>query len=338
MTTTSGDDRSNLLVEVRGLCKHYPLPRSAGDILARRQAAIQAVSDVDLQIATGETVGLIGESGSGKSTLARVMLRLVPPTAGSVRFDGTDLLALRPAQLRRIRARMGVVLQNPYGAVNRRRPVRAIVAEPLLAHRVGTKRERASRVQAALEMAGLPSGFADRFPAELSGGQLQRVGIARALVLSPQFVVADEPTASLDVSIRAQIINLFADLKAQLGLAMLFISHDLGTVSYLADRVAVMYLGRIVESASAAALERSPLHPYTQALIASIPRPDPDQRSAVPPRGQIPSPLSPPPGCPYHPRCPLAMSVCRLRRPPLEEKASGHLAACHAVPAARAVS
>jgi len=315
------------LLEAESLEKRYRLPGGS-----RRQPRwVHALGGVDFSVAVGETVGVIGESGSGKSTLGRVLLALEPPTAGQVRFLGRDLQALRPAELRRLRRRMAMVFQNPFAAVNRRRRVLAIVSEPLVVHRIGDEAERTARARAALRQAGLPGGLEDRFPSELSGGQLQRVAVARALVLQPDLIVADEPTASLDVSVRAQVINLFSELKAELGLAMVFISHDLGTVSYLADRVVVLYLGRVVEVGPMAELERAPLHPYTQALISAIPVPDPDVRRAPSVRGQVPSAVDLPSGCAYHPRCPFAEERCRSERPVLRDVAPGRRVACHLV-------
>jgi oligopeptide/dipeptide ABC transporter ATP-binding protein len=315
------------LVEAKGLEKRYRL----GGGSRRQPLFVHALSGVDLSVAVGETVGVIGESGSGKSTLGRVLLALEPPTAGEVRFDGRSLQALRGEELRRLRRRMAMVFQNPFAAVNRRRRVLSIVSEPLLVHRIGDDEERSARARTALRQAGLPGGLEDRYPSELSGGQLQRVAVARALVLEPDLVVADEPTASLDVSVRAQVINLFADLKVELGLAMVFISHDLGTVSYLADRVVVLYLGRVVEVGPMADLERAPLHPYSQALISAIPSPDPHLRHAPAVRGQIPSAVDLPSGCAYHPRCPFAETRCRTERPELRQVAPGRWAACHLV-------
>lgn len=323
----TGEAGRHPLVEARGLEKRYRLPGGS-----RRQPLwVHALSGVDLTVAPGETVGVIGESGSGKSTLGRVLLALEPPTAGEVRFDGRSLQTLRGEELRRLRRRMAMVFQNPFAAVNRRRRVLSIVSEPLLVHRIGDEGERTERSRRALRQAGLPGGLEDRYPSELSGGQLQRVAVARALVLQPDLVVADEPTASLDVSVRAQVINLFADLKVELGLAMVFISHDLGTVSYLADRVVVLYLGRVVEVGPMADLERSPLHPYSQALISAIPAPDPHQRHAPGVRGQIPSAVDLPSGCAYHPRCPFAEARCRTERPELREVGPGRWVSCHLV-------
>lgn len=317
------------LLAVTGLCQHFPMSRG---LLRRDRPVLRAVDDVDLTVGRGETLGLIGESGSGKTTLGRTMLRIAEPTAGRITFDGEDITHLRGRGLRVLRRRMQMVFQNPYSAVNRRMRIAEIVGEPLRVHGVTDAGERRARALDLLDRVGLAGGLAGRYPHEVSGGQLQRVGIARALVLDPDLVIADEPTASLDVSVRAQVVNLLADLKAQLGLTLVFISHDLSTVSHLADRIAVLYLGKVVEIGPKRALEREPLHPYTTGLIASIPRAHPTaRRDFAPPLGEIPSPLEPPSGCHYHPRCPLAMPVCRERYPALEEKAPGRHVACHAV-------
>jgi oligopeptide/dipeptide ABC transporter ATP-binding protein len=296
---------------------------------------VYAVDAVDLAIEPGAAVGLIGESGSGKTTFGRTLLQLYPPTGGRIYVDGQDVTGAQGQVLRTLRRRMQMVFQNPYAAVNRRKTVGDIIAEPLAIHAIGTSTSRRMRARELLDLVGLSSAFMARYPHEVSGGQLQRVGIARALALEPDFIIADEPTASLDVSIRAQVINLLADLRIRLGLTLLFISHDLSVVSYLCERVAVMYLGKIVEVGPKTQVEQRPLHPYTRALLSSIPRPDPRERRLLSaPLGEIPSAVNRPPGCHYHPRCPLAMPVCFVTYPPLELKAPGHSVACHAVPAA----
>ena len=322
------------LVETRELRQHFPIAQSPlGRVLRRKREALYAVDGVSLSIERGEVLGLIGESGSGKTTFGRTLLQLYPPTGGSIHFDGADITGLDGHDLLPLRRRMQMVFQNPFAAVNRRKTIRQIVVEPLDAYRVGTRTSRFERVRELLDQVGLGEAFLDRYPHEVSGGQLQRVGIARALALKPDFIVADEPTASLDVSVRAQIINLLADLKADLGLTVLFISHDLSIVSYLAQRIAVMYLGKVVEVGPKVAVETGALHPYTIALLSAIPRPDPRQRRLYSaPVGSVPSAINRPVGCHYHPRCPLAMPVCREQYPPLEEKSPGHWAACHAVP------
>jgi oligopeptide/dipeptide ABC transporter ATP-binding protein len=295
---------------------------------------VHALDEVDLAVDRGEAVGLIGESGSGKTTLGRTILQLYPPTGGHIYFEGVDVTGARGSSLRTLRRRMQMVFQNPYSAVNRRKRIGDIVEEPLRIHRIGSARSRAQRSRELLDLVGLPVAFESRYPHEVSGGQLQRVGIARALALEPDFMIADEPTASLDVSIRAQVINLLADLRTRLGLTLLFISHDLSIVSYLCERVAVMYLGKIVEVGPKAEVEREPLHPYTRALLSAIPRPDPrERRLQSAPLGEIPSAVHRPSGCHYHPRCPLAMPQCATRYPPLELKAPGRWVACHAVSA-----
>ncbi len=319
------------LVRVEGLRQHFPLRRMP----FQRRRLVYAVDGVDLGIQRGEVVGLIGESGSGKTTFGRTLLQLYPPTGGRIYFDGQDVTGAQAHTLRNLRRRMQMIFQNPYSAVNRRKTVGDIISEPLAIHALGDAASRRARAGELLELVGLSSIFMTRYPHEVSGGQLQRVSIARALALEPDFIVADEPTASLDVSVRAQVINLLADLRTRLGLTLLFISHDLSIVSYLCERIAVMYLGKIVEVGPKSEIEQRPLHPYTSALLSAIPRPDPrDRRLTSAPLGEIPSAVDRPAGCHYHPRCPLAMSVCRVEYPPLELKAAEHWVACHAVPSA----
>ncbi|MCE9672747.1 ABC transporter ATP-binding protein [Myxococcus stipitatus] len=315
------------LLQVEGLQVHFPI---RGGLLGRVRGAVRAVDGVSFDVARGETLGLVGESGCGKSTLGRALLRLVQPTAGSVWFDGQDLTRLSPRALRPLRRRMQLVFQDPYASLNPRMTVRDILGEPFDIH--GLARgpgEREREVLSLLDAMGLPREAMGRQPHEFSGGQRQRLCIARAIALRPDLVVADEPISALDVSIQAQIVNLLVDLQRERGLTYVFIAHDLNIVEHVSTRVAVMYLGRIVELAPARSLYRRPRHPYTQALLSAVPVPDPAtsrRRLLVP--GEPPSPLAPPPGCAFHPRCPHAMERCRREAPPLYPLDSGHAAAC----------
>ena len=293
---------------------------------------LRAVDGVSLEIAAGETVGLVGESGCGKSTLGRAVLQLVRPNAGRIEFEGVDLCGLSDAQLRPYRRKMQMVFQDPFSSLNPRLTVGQAVAEPMLVHGLAQPAELPAQVAELFELVGLAANTVNRYPHEFSGGQRQRVGIARALAARPAFLVCDEPVSSLDVSIQAQIVNLFEDLRAQLGLAYLFVSHDLAVVRHLSDRIAVMYLGRIVEVASKQDLYLRPLHPYTRLLLDAIPttnRAFEQQRAPQIVQGEVPSPLNPPPGCPFHPRCPQAMAVCREQVPAGRASGDGHWVACH---------
>jgi len=320
------------LVEVRGLRTHFPVRRG---LLLREVGAVRAVDGVSFSIREGETLGLVGESGSGKSTTGRTLLRLERATDGQVLFDGTDLTALRAAELRRARRDMQMIFQDPYASLDPRMRVGGAVREPLDVHGIGDPAERNARVTELLERVGLEADFARRYPHELSGGQRQRVGIARALATGPRFVVADEPISALDVSIQAQIVNLLSELKEDLGLTYLFIAHDLAMVHYISDRVAVMYLGRLVEVGGRDDVFDRPLHPYTRALISAIPTPDPDVESArrTPPlEGDVPDPAAPPSGCRFHTRCPFATELCTREEPKLREPTPAdppHQVACH---------
>jgi oligopeptide/dipeptide ABC transporter ATP-binding protein len=313
-------------LDVERLAVHFPIRRG---ILRRVVGAVRAVDEVSFRIGRGETLGLVGESGCGKTTTGRAILRLVEPTGGRVRLDGTDLTHLPGRALRGLRRRMQIVFQDPYGSLNPRLTVRAILEEGLVIHRMGDAAERQRRMRDALDRTGMPATSLDRYPHEFSGGQRQRIAIARALVLEPEFVVLDEPVSALDVSIQAQVVNLLADLRRDLGLTYLFISHDLSVVEHLSDRVAVMYLGRIVEMASAPQLYAGPLHPYTLALFSAVPSVDPARRrTRIVLSGDVPSPARPPAGCRFHPRCPLAEADCRTIDPPATEIA-GHTVHCH---------
>jgi oligopeptide transport system ATP-binding protein len=316
------------LLEVEDLAKHYEVKR--GLVFGRSVGAVKAVDGISFTVERGETLALVGESGCGKSTTARLVLRLIEPSGGSVRFEGTDITEMRGEPLRKLRRRMQIVFQDPFASLNPRMTVGDILEEPLLVHGIGDKASRRARVNQLLGLVGLAPYHVQRYPHEFSGGQRQRIGIARALAVEPALVVCDEPVSALDVSIQAQVVNLLKDLQARLGLSYLFIAHDLAVVKHMADRVAVMYLGRIVEIAGKEALFANPRHPYTRTLLAAIPRPDPHREMARQiPGGDVPSPMNPPPGCHFHTRCPFATERCREESPSLRAMADGHKVACH---------
>jgi peptide/nickel transport system ATP-binding protein len=318
------------LVELRQLTKHFPV---RGRLFGPRQS-VRAVTGVDLTVSRGETLGLVGESGCGKSTLGRLILRLLQPTSGEVWFDGERLDTLTPPALRRKRRAMQIIFQDPYGSLNPRMRVGAIVGEGLAIHGLARGDAQKRRVLALLDRVGLRADVYDRYPHEFSGGQRQRIGIARALAVAPKLIVADEPVSALDVSIQAQIVNLLQDLQADFDLTYVFIAHDLRVVEHISHRVAIMYLGRIVELAESVALYRNPRHPYTRALLSAVPIPDPAaHRERLVLAGDVPSPITPPPGCAFHPRCPHAEARCRAERPKLLSGHDGHAVACHVFPA-----
>ena len=321
------------LLEVRGLAMHFPI--SEGIVLARKIGNVKAVDGVDFTIKRGETLGLVGESGCGKTTTGRCILRLERPTAGQILFDGRDISRLEPKAMVALRRRMQVIFQDPYSSLNPRMKVGDIVGEPIKVHGVEPDAgRRRARVRELLSVCGLDPKFTDRYPHEMSGGQRQRVGIARALALDPEFIVCDEAVSALDVSIQAQVVNLLEDLRERFGLTYLFIAHDLSVVRHLCQRVAVMYLGRIVEMAECDELFDNPLHPYTQALLSAVPVPDPRieaTRRFHPAKGEVPSPINPPSGCVFHPRCPMAVESCSAARPTLRELRPSHWVACSEV-------
>ncbi|MGB7049652.1 MAG: dipeptide ABC transporter ATP-binding protein, partial [Candidatus Cybelea sp.] len=317
------------LVEVKDLFKYFPI--HAG-LMSRHVADVRAVDGVSFRIEEGETLGLVGESGSGKTTIGRLLLRLLPATKGEIIFENRDVLAMNRNEIRRLRRSIQIIFQDPYASLNPRMSIGEIIAEPVRIHGIASGKGVEERVHELLSLVGLQPYHANRYPHEFSGGQRQRVGVARALAVDPRFIVCDEPVSALDVSIQAQIINLLEDLQKKLKLTYLFIAHDLSVVRHISTRVAVMYVGKIVELADRDALYERPMHPYTQALLSAIPIPDPvleKRRKRIVLTGDIPSPVSPPPGCRFHTRCPVAFERCKIEEPPLREYAPGHFAACH---------
>ena len=318
------------LVQVRDLVKHFPLTR--GIVMQRRIGAVRAVDGVSFDVHRGETLGLVGETGCGKSTTAKLIMRLLDPTAGEVRFDGRDITRLRGARLKAVRREMQIVFQDPYSSLNPRKTVGSIIAEPYAIHSLKrSKGERKRAVQALMETVGLNPEHYNRYPHEFSGGQRQRIGVARALALRPKLLIADEPVSALDVSIQAQVLNLLRDLQRRFGLTLVFIAHDLSVVRHMCDRVAVMYLGKVVEIGPAEALYSFPRHPYTAALLSAVPVADPTASRGPRPllSGDVPSPANPPKACRFHTRCPKAQERCTLEEPVLEDKGTGTRAACH---------
>jgi oligopeptide transport system ATP-binding protein len=318
-----------MLIEVKGLKVHFPTKRG---LLNQTIEKVKAVDGVDLSIRRGETLGLVGESGCGKSTTGRAILQLIKPTAGSVKLDGVELTSLSPSEVRRKRAEMQMVFQDPFSSLDPRYTIGQIIAEPLENFKRGRAKQIQEEVAHLMKTVGINPDHINRFAHEFSSGQRQRIGIARALALRPSFIVADEPVSSLDVSIQAQVLNLLQDLQRQFGLTYLFVAHNLSVVKHISDRVAVMYLGRVVEFAKSETLYKTPLHPYTQALLSAIPVPDPAieaRRKHIILEGDVPSPVKPPSGCSFHPRCWKAQAICREVTPPLEEKQANHYAACH---------
>jgi oligopeptide transport system ATP-binding protein len=327
MTTTSDGE---LLIKAEHIKKYFPIRKG---ILSREVARVHAVDDVSLEVRAGETLGLVGESGCGKSTLARCISRLYDLTAGTITFEGRDISGLSRRQLRPVRRELQMVFQDPYASLNPRKRVGTILSDPLRIHHYGDRTKIRKRVQELLELVGLSPEHVNRYPHEFSGGQRQRIGVARAIALHPKLIIADEPVSALDVSIRAQVINLLDDLQDDLSLTYVFIAHDLGVVRHVSDRIAVMYLGKIVEVSPSEELYQRPVHPYTEALLSAVPVPDPDlseQRRQIVLEGDVPSPVSPPSGCRFHPRCRYATEICSQQEPELKPHGSrGHVAACH---------
>ncbi|MDD2920737.1 MAG: dipeptide ABC transporter ATP-binding protein [Anaerolineales bacterium] len=328
---SDNNTKNEVLLKVENLKMHFPIYRG---VFQRQVGAVHAVDGVSFDVKRGETLGLVGESGCGKSTTGRAILQLYTPTAGNVFFDGTDLVSLKREEMRWMRREMQMIFQDPYASLNPRMTVGEIVAEPLAVHNVATGKEIQERVMHLLNLVGLNAGFAGRYPHEFSGGQRQRIGVARALALQPSFIICDEPISALDVSIQAQVVNLLEELQEQFNLTYLFIAHDLSMVRHISKRVAVMYLGVIMELANRDDLYLEPLHPYTQALLSAVPIPDPvadASRKRVILEGDVPSPVNPPSGCRFRTRCPIADKICAEARPEFREVKSGHFVACHMV-------
>ncbi len=323
---------AEILLRVDNLVKHFP--RTSGGFLRKKTVAVKAVDGISFDVRRGETLGLVGESGCGKSTAGRTILQLYRPTAGRVYFEGKDLVAFKGEELRKMRRKMQMIFQDPYASLNPRMTIGEIIEEPLLVHGLADKKESKTRVEELLKLVGLNPAYANRYPHEFSGGQRQRVGVARALSLTPSLIICDEPISALDVSIQAQIANLLEDLQHQFQLTYIFIAHDLSMVRHISTRVAVMYLGQLVELAGRDELYANPLHPYAQALLSAVPIPDPtveEHRTRRILQGDVPSPINPPSGCHFRTRCPLAETVCAERKPEFKEAAPGHFLACHMV-------
>ena len=320
---------ANVLLRVENLVKHFPIKQ--GIIIQKQVGAVRAVDGISFDVHEGETLGLVGESGCGKSTTGRTVLQLFRPTSGSVHFGGTNLVGLKSEELRKMRRKMQMIFQDPYASLNPRMTVGEIIGEPLVVHKVAAQKEIDERVDHLLELVGLNPAFSTRYPHEFSGGQRQRIGVARALALQPSFIVCDEPISALDVSIQAQVVNLLEDLQKQFNLTYLFIAHDLSMVRHISNRIAVMYLGVIVELADREELYLRPLHPYTRALLSAVPIPDPiadAKRERIILKGDVPSPVNPPSGCRFRTRCPIAEGVCAESRPEFREVKPGHFVAC----------